>query len=205
LDQLNIVQTVEAIVPQGSPELALELLKVRCQLIFHRIFPPELENRLFAFKQPNVIFQRYLESTRQGIAFPFLQPVDSHGTIIQPDASQYTGSFVPAKFPDSLETGPKKVLSEFIKTMKSRGVLVYFANSPYGIDEPPNDNWRISEQDFKKEISSLGSEVIERREDLLFPRCMFFNTALHLTKSGKEARTKILVKALRDIGLGNKH
>jgi hypothetical protein len=86
--------------------------------------------------------------------------------------------------------------------MKGRGVHVYFANSPYGMDHPPEEGWSQSEVQFQKEISCLGSEVIERRSDLFFPRKMFFNTALHMTREGKEARTRVIIEALKQKGLG---
>lgn len=202
LDQLKFMDKVHALLEGGTFDLALELISTKWALYCGNDPSAEIKKRLIAFEKPEKIIKKFNEAERSGMAFPFWQPIDRHGTVIQSDESNYSGQFVVVTSPNSLDPEVKKLLSDFLITMKSRCVRVYFANSPYGVDHPPEVDWSQSEGQFKKEISHLGSEVIERRSDLFFPRKMFFNTPLHMTRDGKEARTRVIIEALKQKGVG---
>jgi hypothetical protein len=51
-------------------------------------------------------------------------------------------------------------------------------------------------------MRSIGLEVMDRREELFFPRAMFFNTSLHLNEDGRRERTEIFINDLRKLGIG---
>ena len=203
LDQLKFMDKLHALVDGGTLDLFLELISTKWALAWNKEPSAEIKKRLIAFEKPTKIIKMFDEAECSGMAFPFWQPIDHRGTVIQPNESTYRGAFVNVTTPNSLDPEVKKLLTDFLLTMKHRGVRVYFANSPYGMDHLPEEDWSHSEEQFQKEISSLGSEVIERRSDLFFPRKMFFNTPLHMTRDGKEARTKVLIEALRQKGVGS--
>lgn len=202
LDRLKFMDKLHALVDGGTFDIFLEIINTKWALFSSKDPSEEIKKRLIAFEKPEIIIKKSDEAERRGLSFPFWQPIDRHGTVIQSNESSYRGAFVNVTTPNSLDPEVKKLLADFLLTMKHRGVRVYFANSPYGVDHPPEVDWSQSEGQFKTEISHLGSEVIERRSDLFFPRKMFFNTRLHMTQDGKEARTRVIIEALKQKGVG---
>jgi hypothetical protein len=107
------------------------------------------------------------------------------------------GKFVSVTSPGKICQDTKALLRNFIDEMKKRGVQVYFAHSPYGIEGEPQGDWKKAELQFQQEIHHLGCELIDERNKLFFRRKLFYNTALHMTSIGKELRTQLLIEKLR--------
>lgn len=80
--------------------------------------------------------------------------------------------------------------------MKKRGVDVYFANTPYVAAGVSRDKVRMYELRFQKEFASIGC-FIDNREDLIFDRRYFFDSAMHLNADGRAIRTKLFVNSVR--------
>ncbi|MDD5262356.1 MAG: hypothetical protein PHD76_10975 [Methylacidiphilales bacterium] len=195
VDSLSMPKRFSIFCKAGSFDMAFELAQVKTLLLFsHGKFP----ERLQALEPEDKIFARFKSEQGPPLTFAYGLKMDDHGTILGADDSQYTGPSEPMSYPSAISPMPKKLLAEFVAEMKARKVRVYFAHSPYVMDGKAGPGWEGAERKFQKEIRDLGSEVIDRREQLFFPREYFFNTKYHLNTRGKEARTKILIEALRE-------
>jgi hypothetical protein len=201
MEQLALGDQLDALFKGGTLDLAVELVRDKFILMMSGSPPQYLLPRLAALQPDNVILQCFKASDASH-PFPFYQGIDKYGTVIQTDESHWKGPFVSVTIPCSIDPDSKKLMTAFIDKMKKRGVNVYFANIPYGMDAPPVESWVKAEREFRGEIIQMGSEVIEARHDLFFPRSLFFNTDLHMTCKGKQERTKILISALRKKGIG---
>jgi hypothetical protein len=196
-DRLGIVGKTKAICSGGTLDMARELVKTKWVQKFYRKPPSYLSKRLQALEPDDQILARFASSRARSEPFPFYQFIDDRGTVMQPDTNEFKGKFVSVTIPSAIHPYTRRILTGFLAEMKERQVRVFFANSPYGMDGPVNAGWEEAEREFQREIHALGAEVLDRREQLFFPSNLFYNTNLHLNKSGKEARTKILIDALR--------
>jgi hypothetical protein len=169
--------------------------------------PPEYINKRNAALLPKKqIIQSLGLIKNKPTEFPFYRKmeIDDHGAALQPDQSEYMGDFDRMNIPSKIAPYPKSLLGKFISEMKERNVKVYFVNAPYGCDSKSSYECNINDEEnlFNQEIRNLGSECIDIRKSLLIERSMFFDTSLHLNKSGKNRRTEYLIEVLRKKGIG---
>jgi hypothetical protein len=118
------------------------------------------------------------------------------------DGSTYAGEGWPPNSPGAICPATLSGLKNFVGDMSARGVRVLFSHAPYLVDAPPDATWREADVLFRRDIASLGTELVDKREDLFLPRSDFFDTWLHLTETGRRKRTHQLVLALRRYGVG---
>jgi len=196
-DRLGGVEKIGAFCSGGTFDMACDLVKTKSVQMFSRTPPTYLTKRIQALEPKAQILARYTSAQARCEPFPFNQIIDGHGTLQQPDTSEFQGEFFSVLSPAAIHPYTRQLLTGFLTEMKERQVRVFFANSPYGMDGPTDAGWVAAEREFQLEIQALGSEVLDRRDQLFFPRSMFYNTNLHMNKSGKEARTKIMIDALR--------
>ncbi len=161
----------------------------------------------------DAVFQRAaaLDSTRTLIQFRTRQEpasfeysaynLDDHGDILRNDGNCYSENGWDYHSPSHIDRQRIRSLAHFIADMKTRGVSVYFANTPYIAGENKLDVLKDAEQSFLRDLGPIG-QMIDRREDLVFERRYFFNTNLHLNAEGRSIRTNLLVKAIRQNVLG---
>jgi hypothetical protein len=197
IQRLNITEKIVAYCSGGNLDLALDLITEKFQSFFSKGTPVAQIPRLEALESSSAIIDRFKRAQLEGKPYPFYQSIDDHGTVLQSDKSEFNGKFVPATSPGNICPATKALLRNFIDEIKNRGVHVYFAHSPYGIEGEPKGNWRKSELTFQNEIGQLGCEVIDKRESLFYPRKLFFDTALHMTSKGKELRTSLLINNMK--------
>jgi len=199
IQRLSTTEKIGAYCSGGNLDLALDLITEKFQSIFSKGTPIAQIPRLEALESLTSIIERFNKAELEGKPYPFYQCIDDHGTVLQTEMSQFNGKFVPVTSPGKICPNTKSLLRNFVDEMKNRGVHVYFANSPYGVEGKPKENWRKAEQSFQEEIHELGTKLIDNRSELFFPRKLFYNTALHMTSRGKELRTTILIESIKKI------
>ena len=74
---------------------------------------------------------------------------------------------------------------------------VYFANTPYIASETNTYGAKQSESGFLDEFASVGC-MIDSRQDLIFDRKYFYDTALHLNAEGRRLRTNLIITAIQN-------
>ena len=85
--------------------------------------------------------------------------------------------------------------------MKARKVRVIFSHEPYLIEHRPANGWRQSEAAFAHDIHAIGSELLEGREEMFFPRQSFFNLNEHLNEAARRKRSMAAVADLKRLGV----
>ncbi len=195
VDNRSVRERFSVFYQAATLDMAFELAKVKILLPFSK---RRFAERLQAMEPEGKVLARFNEEQGKSLTWSHALNIDNHGTMLHADASLYTGPSVPVVSPYHILPYSRQLLAVFVEEMKARKVRVYFANSPYVMDGKAESGWEDAEREFQKEIQSLGSEVIDRREQLFFPRSMFFNTCFHMNTKGKEARTKVLIEALRE-------
>jgi hypothetical protein len=111
--------------------------------------------------------------------------------------NKYKGDSRDWKLPDGISPYSRRMLSELIADLKAKNITVYFANGPYILDGKKYEGYDEAERRFRKLIEEMGSEVIDSREQVRFPRDMVFDTIYHLNAEGRARRSDILIKALQ--------
>lgn len=83
-------------------------------------------------------------------------------------------------------------LNELNRYVEEKGAVLLVAGYPIGYGEytPPKEDYETFE---KKLRESLDCDVISTFTDYFFPYDYFYNTYLHLTEKGAEARTRQLI------------
>jgi hypothetical protein len=101
LDQLGLKDKLHALLDGGTIDLSLEILSTKFALLCSNPSSPEIKKRLIAFENPEKIIKIFNEGELSGTAFPFWQPIDRHGTVMQSDLSKYNGKFVDVTSPNT--------------------------------------------------------------------------------------------------------
>jgi hypothetical protein len=163
--------------------------------ILQKLHPLTLSDRLTTL-DPSLVLAKFHARTTPSVFAYSAYNLNSHGDMQGAEAAKFKrqGDDISklAHVCDKTAT----ILVNFVERMKKKGVRVYFANTPYLASEtgsPPTNN---NELNFLKEFSYIGC-FIDRREDLIFDRKYFFNSALHLNTYGRSLRTDAFIKAIR--------
>lgn len=89
-----------------------------------------------------------------------------------------------------------KRLNEFNQFVSEQGATLLIAGYPVGDGEYTPT--RLEFQEFQQKLEKeLDAEVISDWDDYFFPYDYFYNSQLHLTNKGAEARTMQLIKDLK--------
>lgn len=199
-DNLPLAARIEAVYSTNDPALMFEVLADK---IGAAVVPGHYVQRTSALAPANIIWERYQSGRYRSDGFAYsAYNIDDRGDMLGNNESGYSGPGVSASDPEGICPAAYGMLKSFIARMNSRGVRVIIAHAPYLIDTVPTPGWQAAEARFSKDVASLGPTLLDRREELFFPRGYFFNTDLHLNSAGRRARTVLLVRDLKRLGIG---
>jgi hypothetical protein len=87
-----------------------------------------------------------------------------------------------------------------LKSLENKGVKVYYAFPAY-VDTDFEKN-QIALRDFEKQLrKGLLFPILGRPDDFLYPDSLFFDTAYHLGKTGREKRAETMDRLLKEAAL----
>lgn len=161
-----------------------------------RYYPSEVSERLAALDQATVLSRFRNRNKPTSFGYSAYQ-LDDHGDMQRAEGSKYSGAVLDLMWPVHISESTKNSLIAFVKTMKKKGVRVYFTNTPYIASETNTYGLQQSELGFLEEFASVGC-IIDRRDDLIFDRKYFFDTVFHLNTEGRGLRTNLIIKAIQN-------
>jgi hypothetical protein len=168
--------------------------------ILQRVNPAAVKDRVAIAQESDEEINKALAERAASNKFGYTaKNMDDFGDILntQGDNVHFWGAGTPLALPGTMSAFSKTILLNFVNEMKARKVRVFFSHTPYIVDGPAPDDWKGSEQLLEADIHTLGSEFLEGRDQLFYPRVYFFDTRLHLNQQGRSVRTKMLFEALR--------
>jgi hypothetical protein len=191
---------VKAIYSSGEPFLMLDILASKAA----RVFRPKIyASRMQALAPPEEIWARYQSGElRNSKEVYSAYKVDDHGDWQGISTERFSGPGVLADEPSDICPEELALLTAFVSRMKDKGVRVIFAHTPYLVDGARAEGWQEAEARFSRSVAITGAELLDRREELFFPREDFFNTKLHLNENGRRKWTNSIVANLRRLGVG---
>ncbi|HSI84498.1 MAG TPA: hypothetical protein VK970_11985 [Candidatus Methylacidiphilales bacterium] len=128
---------------------------------------------------------------------PFL--LDAHGDVLPLTEQLYKDKGMPWADPETIHPAAVTWLTQFIQDMKAKQVTVYFANFPYILDGQVADaKTQEREAYVRGVVKQMGSEFIDTREQLRFPREMIYDTMYHLNAMGRERRSRLFIECMRN-------
>jgi hypothetical protein len=200
IDKLSLRDRLKFIYVAGQPSLSLEILAAK---IGSLVAPAAYAQRLDAMLPPDQIVARFGSGTFRRAKFGYsAYNLSDHGDMTLNAGSRYAGPGVPVMAPGAIFPGTKTRLARFVAEMKGRGVRVIIAHAPYLIDGKAPSRWQVAEADFAADVKDIGAEVLDRRDELFFPRAYFFDTLEHLNEAGRRIRTQRVIANLRRLGIG---
>lgn len=162
-----------------------------------RLRPQLLWRRQVAFDDDRVV-EAFRNGQYDALAAAAGFGIDHWGDVQNARAARFVGRARDPRGLDKVCPRSFAMLQQFRSDMASRGVSIYFANTPY-VDDPS-----INEMDIDRADDALRLQLdplscfIDRRRDLLLDRRFFFDTDLHLNESGRALRTPPLVRGIHD-------
>lgn len=175
-----------------KPVIILELVQAKIQ---EKLLPKSIEDRLAALDD-NKILAKFTSSPKPVIFAYSAYNLDALGNMQKIEGSNFMG--IPRSPETKIDLCPKSfhLLQNFISSMASKGVAVYFANTPY-VETNNLNKEKIDDtsRQFKNEISQLGP-MLDDKYPLVMNRALFFNSDLHLNTEGRKLRTKMLAHAI---------
>jgi len=175
-----------------TPRLFVQMIIANIQKMYHA---PIISSRLAALDSASVLYKFRVRTKPKTFQYSAYN-LNDYGDLQRTEGSKYSGKVDDFSKPDHVCDGTANQLIGFIKGMRTKGVQVYFANTPYVASGFDLNSSREGETRFLKEFSRVGC-VIDRREDLVFDRKYFFNTNHHLNTDGRSIRTELLLQAIR--------
>jgi hypothetical protein len=198
-DGLPLRSRLTGVFTAGGPDLSINILAGK---IGSSLAPRRYADRLDALQPDEVILARYRSDTSRTDHFAYsAYNMDDHGDILNARGTSYWGAGVPATMPGPVCPTIAGILSGFAGNLKAKGARVVVAHAPYLVDGAPAPGWQEAERAFVHDLTAIGVEVLDHREELFFPRASFFNTSLHLNEEGRRERTKLLIDDLRRLGI----
>jgi len=198
-DALPLFQRLRILGESSTPSLACELLSAD---IGQHFFPQTFQPRLQALEGSDEIIARFLANEDRATIFSYsVENLDSHGDMMNTrrakGAIEFEGAAAPLTIPGAISSHTAQLLQSFILEMRARQIHIFFAHTPYLLDGSPDIAWEKSEQIFQENLQAVGGELIDQRSELFFPRTLFFNSPYHLNAQGRDLRTSIFIRDLR--------
>lgn len=178
-----------------SPSMVAEMVKAQLQ---RRFAPSQISHRLATLDRDRALSKL---SRRPMTPFGFeysAYHLDDFGDMLKNEGSRFSGENVFPGGPNQVPVRCARSLLEFTQRMRNKQVQVFFANSPLMISKGQTvDLLRQREATFLRDFHPIG-QFIDRREEVLFPRNLFFDTCFHLNMEGRALRTQLLVNSIRE-------
>lgn len=198
-DRMPLYRRAAAVVSAGGPVLSAAVIKGNLAVLFSGGIPAA---RKAALGTPDSIWQRYRSGAERPSDYRYSAfNLDDHGSMLHTEKAQFHGAGTPVSMPAGICPATIAQLGAFVTVMRSKQVTVLFGHTPYLIEGGVKANWATSEAEFAKDVTAVGSTLIDRRDDLFFPRQDFFDTPLHLNSHGRGERTQRIIAALKP-GMG---
>jgi hypothetical protein len=197
LDSLPLMRRWKIYFESSDPSMSWDLLTAG---VSQRFFPASVGRRMEALAPEQTIIERYLSQPEKMRTFAYdIDNLDANGDLlnIRNEGPPFTGNTWAPTRPVTISSYAENLLAPFLEEMKNRHVRVIFDYTPYLVYKTPGDEWKESETRFRQEIHRLGSELLEERDAFFYPNTFFFNSNLHLNEQGRQARTQVLIEALR--------
>jgi hypothetical protein len=199
-DSLSLGTRIKAVFEGGGPGLMMDLLSSKLASIAD---PGDYAGRLETLAPAEVIWARYSSGKLRTNDFSYsAYNIDDRGDMLGNEGADYSGLGVPANKPNNICVNTLSTFINFVARMKHKEVRVLVAHTPYLIENSPTPNWPDAEENFLRDIASIGAEVLDHRQELFFPRSYFFNTELHLNDLGRREWTKTLIANLKELSIG---
>jgi len=179
-----------------GPRLFQQLIYTKFQIITD---PNTLQNRLIALDDVSILKKFNPTVTLNDFAYSAFN-LNKFGDMRKTEGSHYLGKA--AYSPEEtiiISQRSRKALNEFINIMRTKGVAVYFANTPYLKSKEFNLSLvKKSSERLRADLSELAP-LIDDKQDLIFDRKLFLNTNLHLNRQGREMNTKRLENVIASL------
>ncbi len=203
-NSLPLRQRVELALSQSDSTLAFEVIG---DYALSSVFPGMYQKRLAAIAPPDQVMKRFRSGAELPSTFAYSAfNMDDRGTTLHTqgsfavDPASMSTVLIPAAIcPDTLKT-----LRQFVATMKARRVRVIFSHSPIMVEGRPDKEWPQAETLFARDIHAIGSELLEDRQVVFFPRPDFFNFFEHLNEAARRRRTVQIIADLKRLGVARK-
>jgi hypothetical protein len=166
---------------------------------FNTLYRPAItQPRLFTLSA-NSVLDKFAEPPPLADHLYSVYSMSRSGDIRNTTDSDFAGVPRRADQPIKICAQSLALLKSFASQQRAKGVTVFFANTPYvaidDLDSAEID--RVSKQ-FSTMLSNVAP-VLDDRNDLVFHRELFLNSALHLNAIGRELRTMRLLTKLRAV------
>jgi hypothetical protein len=200
IDKLSLPDRLKFIYVSGRPSLSLEIVAAKSGSL---VAPADYAQRLDAMLPPEQIVARFDSGTFRRAKFAYsAYNLSDHGDMTLNAKSRYKGPGLPVMAPGAIFPGTKARLAEFVAEMRGRGVRVIIAHAPYLVEGKAPPRWQTAAADFAADVKDIGAELLDRRDELFFPRAHFFDTLEHLNETGRRIRTEGVIANLRRLGIG---
>ncbi len=189
-----------ALTTAKTPSLALELVGAEMATITR---PQTLARRIEALAPAAEIVARYRSDRLRTQTFAYSAfNLDDSGDLLNNDGAFFAGRGDPSR-PARICSTVADSLRGFVAAMRGRGVRVLVAHVPYAVEPESATGWQDPEALFAADITAIGAELLDRRDELFLPARFFFDTSLHLNAAGRTIRTDRLIADLAERGIGN--
>jgi hypothetical protein len=182
----------------AGPAMPFEILLARVQQAF---FPHAVAARLRTLDAAQAIARFDHASPPTGFAYA-VDHLDALGNMrATASVEPYRGAVADANAPVPVCADNVRRLAAFAARMRARGVRVYLANTPSVLtDHVDRAAVARAAATFAADVSGIAP-LLDSRDALLFPPADFFNSDLHLNAAGRAVRTRLLLDALRRVGV----
>lgn len=199
-DHLALWRRTEiALTTAKTPSLALELVGAKMATITR---PQTVARRIEALAPASEIVARYRSDRLRTETFAHSAfNLDDSGDLLNNDGAFFVGRGDPSR-PSRICPAVADRLRGFVAAMRGRGVRVLVAHVPYAVEPEAAIGWQDPETQFAADITAIGAELLDRRDELFLPARFFFDTSLHLNAAGRTIRTDRLIADLTARGIG---
>lgn len=126
--------------------------------------------------------------------------ISPRGDMRNTDGTRYDGPPADTTLPREPCPAVGTMLRAFVTDMQRRRIRVLMDYAPY-LTTAETAGWSDAEAAFAGGMRDYGIVMLSRRDELFFPRAMFFETELHLNSTGRAVRTEKLIADLKAAGI----
>jgi hypothetical protein len=201
-DVLPLRERVWGALSASDPSLMLEIVG---NAVGSRVVPGLYARRRAALAPASTIVKRFLSGVNRPTGFAYsAYNLDDRGDMLHISGSYAVDPGVSGLEPAHVCPPTLAALAQFVAKMRARKVRVIFSHEPYLIEHRPENGWRQSEAAFARDIHMIGSELLEGREKVFFPRQSFFNLNEHLNEAARRKRSAAVAADLKRLGIFKK-
>lgn len=198
-DQRSFADRAMAALSPGGRGLFYETVS---DAVGRHVWPERYAQRNDAMVPAETVLARFHSGERQTSDFAYsAYNLDRHGTMKHLAAARVTEA-ANTGLEAATVCGPTLDRYErFVSDMRAKDVKVVFAYPPYLIEGEPADGWKEADLRVATQIRSIGSEMIQPRDEVFYPREAFFDVNGHLNEKARTHRTTVLIGHLLRLGI----